>query len=167
MKVDRSVLSNNDQQIGNIADPNKLEDSIKHLADVIDSNDDQKTDKTGDHQGTWKGLTPGEAAEPINGARLNAIEPEYVRGGGKTIQVGNTDTITFPANQTMDTVITFPKAFSELPTVLFSVYGDPAYNYYLCHTVLSRTTTSMTIRTRNSSTGGAGYSIFHWEAIGK
>lgn len=76
MKVDRSILSNNDQQMGMIADPNKIEDSITHLANVIDSNDDSKTDKNGDHNGTWKGLTPGQAAEPINGGRLDVLEPK-------------------------------------------------------------------------------------------
>ncbi|MDF2790546.1 MAG: glycerophosphoryl diester phosphodiesterase [Neobacillus sp.] len=42
MKVDRSILSANDQTMGQFADPDKLESSIKHLADVIDQNDDEK-----------------------------------------------------------------------------------------------------------------------------
>lgn len=49
-KVDRSVLQANDQNMGDFGDPNKLEASISHLADKIDSNDDDtevlKTDNT-------------------------------------------------------------------------------------------------------------------------
>lgn len=37
---------------------------------------DKKTNKTGDHLGTWQGLTPGEAGEAINGGRLDIIEAE-------------------------------------------------------------------------------------------
>lgn len=77
MKIDRTILSNNDQAIGMVADPDKLEASIKHIADVVDTNDDAKTDKTGDHQGTWNGMTIQQAAEPINGARLDTIEANY------------------------------------------------------------------------------------------
>lgn len=39
MKTDRGILASNDQNSGQIADPNKLEDSIKHVADVVDEND--------------------------------------------------------------------------------------------------------------------------------
>lgn len=74
-KVDRSVLSNNDQQYGNVADPNKIETMISHLADVIDTNDNVKTDKTGDHLGTWNGLKPNEiGSETMNAARLTLLE---------------------------------------------------------------------------------------------
>lgn len=109
-KTNRTVLTNNDQQFGEVADPNKLENSIEHAYDVIDGNDDEfithknkqvdvtdsnttkdkhvsnsdlkvihddlatKTEKTGNHEGTWQGLTPGEASEPINGARIDSIE---------------------------------------------------------------------------------------------
>lgn len=38
-KVDRSILLANDQQMGQFGDPDKIESSISHLSDVIDSND--------------------------------------------------------------------------------------------------------------------------------
>jgi len=41
MKVDRSVLLVNDQSSGQIASPDKLESSIEHLANTIDTNDNQ------------------------------------------------------------------------------------------------------------------------------
>jgi hypothetical protein len=39
----------------------------------------QKTALTGNHQGTWQGLTPGEASEPINGGRLDIVEPKLTQ----------------------------------------------------------------------------------------
>lgn len=38
-KVDRAILQANDQNIGDFGDPDKIENSIKHLADVLDAND--------------------------------------------------------------------------------------------------------------------------------
>lgn len=40
-KVDRSVLTANDQSMGQYGDPDKLEASISHLADKIDGNDNE------------------------------------------------------------------------------------------------------------------------------
>lgn len=40
--------------------------------------DAKKTDKTGDHQGTWQGLTPSQAGEGVNGGRLDRIESVIV-----------------------------------------------------------------------------------------
>ncbi|MET3699512.1 pectate lyase-like protein [Bacillus oleivorans] len=38
-----------------------------------------KTDRTGNHQGTWQGLTPsGIGSETINGSRLDIVEGEHV-----------------------------------------------------------------------------------------
>lgn len=48
--------------MGMVADPDKLESSITHLANIIDSNDDQKLDKTGNLEGTWQGRTIGDFA---------------------------------------------------------------------------------------------------------
>lgn len=78
MKVDRSILSSNNQSIGQTGDPDKLESSITHLADVIDALDNEKTVKTGNHEGTWQGLTPAQASEAINGARLDKLETKYL-----------------------------------------------------------------------------------------
>jgi hypothetical protein len=39
-KTDRSRLLSNDQDFGQIADPNKIEDSIEHAYDTIDENDE-------------------------------------------------------------------------------------------------------------------------------
>lgn len=78
MKIDRTILASNDQQYGMVGDPEKLESSIKHLADVIDVNDDAKTEKLGDHKGTWHGLTPEQAGEIVNTARIAKLEKNYV-----------------------------------------------------------------------------------------
>lgn len=113
-KTDRSVITTNDQQFGDVADPNKLETQIEHAYDTIDTNDDEfithkgqgvdktstdttkdkhvsnndiksvwdaldtKTDLTGDHEGTWQGLTPGEASEEINGARIDKLKSDLL-----------------------------------------------------------------------------------------
>lgn len=113
-KTNRTVLTNNDQEFGQVADPNKIENSIEHAYDVIDGNDDEfithknkqvdvtdsnttkdkhvsnsdlkvihddlatKTEKTGDHQGTWQGYQPEEVAEGINSQRIDEIEEELV-----------------------------------------------------------------------------------------
>jgi hypothetical protein len=45
---------------------------IKNLQDQINT----KTNVSGNHQGTWQGLTPGEASEAINGGRLDVVESQ-------------------------------------------------------------------------------------------
>jgi hypothetical protein len=83
MKVDRSILEVNDQSMGMVADPDKLESSINHLANIIDSNDDEKTTKTGNHEGTWRGMEPEQVAEGINALRINALETEVGKKANK------------------------------------------------------------------------------------
>lgn len=84
-KVDRSILSVNDQKYGDIADPNKLETMITHLADIIDSLDDVKTVLTGDHKGTWNGLSPSQMGnETVNGARIDSLELNAILKSGIT-----------------------------------------------------------------------------------
>jgi hypothetical protein len=41
MKIDRSILQANDQNIGDFGDPDKIESSINHLANTIDTNDSE------------------------------------------------------------------------------------------------------------------------------
>jgi hypothetical protein len=77
MKVDRSILEVNDQSMGMVADPDKLESSITHLANVIDSNDDGKTDKTGDHNGTWKGHEIGDFASQDLTLYAKKLQPSW------------------------------------------------------------------------------------------
>jgi hypothetical protein len=54
-KTDRSILANNNQEYGMIADPNKLEASITHAYDKIDQNDDELIahKSSGDHDGRY------------------------------------------------------------------------------------------------------------------
>jgi hypothetical protein len=45
------------------------------------------SNKSGDHTGTWQGLTPGEASEPINGARLDVVEAQFTKDQTQTSQI--------------------------------------------------------------------------------
>jgi hypothetical protein len=40
---------------------------------------------TKDHKGTWRGLTPGEASEAINGARLDVVEAELNQANKQSV----------------------------------------------------------------------------------
>lgn len=59
-------------------DANNLE-TIKKVNEVITVVNEDKTNKDGDHLGTWRGLTPeGISSETINGARIDELVPRVV-----------------------------------------------------------------------------------------
>ncbi|PLR84663.1 hypothetical protein CVD25_01110 [Bacillus canaveralius] len=170
-KVDRSILANNDQNMGMTADPNKLESSISHLADVIDANDTAKTDKTGDHQGTWNGLTPGQAAEPINGARLNVLEPVVVRGAGERIEIIE---VSFAPNGTSNSISgtgLFAAAFASPPNISpMQVTQTVAYADRLLlphYTSLTTSGFGVIVKTDGTNNLGAGTLKMKFLVIGK
>lgn len=66
-EVLRTATNDNDERLKTIEN--------QGLNGRVSSLETDKTDKTGDHLGTWRGLTPGETSEAINGGRLDVIEP--------------------------------------------------------------------------------------------
>lgn len=56
----------------------KADKSTTYTKTDVDTKLATKTDLTGDHKGTWHGLTPGTASEAINGARLDVLEAQNV-----------------------------------------------------------------------------------------
>jgi hypothetical protein len=94
MKIDRSILQANNQEIGQFGDPDKIENSIAHVADIVDSNDNEtqtlKTDNTSnkgrltvlegdvsvlktDNISNKSGITNNENAVASNEARLDNL----------------------------------------------------------------------------------------------
>jgi hypothetical protein len=49
---------------------------VQTLLQALKTITDNKTDKTGNHEGKWQGLLPGEASEAINGGRLDVVEEQ-------------------------------------------------------------------------------------------
>lgn len=46
---------------------------VQTLLSALKTITDNKTDKTGNHAGTWQGVNLGEASEPINGGRIDVL----------------------------------------------------------------------------------------------
>lgn len=144
MKIDRAILANNDQSLGMIADPNKLEDSINHLANVIDANDDEVTKKTGNHEGTWQNYTPVQLADGIVQQNLdshinntNNPHPNYAVESGSNANGNYTKfpngtlliaiSRSIPGNGTLDYLGTWDYPIQVIEPVVGTVTG---YNNY-------------------------------------
>lgn len=123
----------------------------------------------------------GTGASSAAGARVNLgitsatisdtstfIGTLYFYIGNVLVQMGVTDTISAPSKGTVDTVITFPKAYTVVPKVMVSdYYNNSSYSYILeTKSVASAvTTTALTIRSANNTSGARSIRA-SWLAIG-
>lgn len=92
----------------------------------------------------------------------------YFYIGSVLIQMGITDTISAPSKGTVDTVITFPKAYTVIPKVMVSdYYNNTTYSYIIGTKSVAAavTTTALTIRTANETSGARSVRA-SWLAIG-
>jgi hypothetical protein len=69
----------NKTDVYTIQEANALLSNKANVSDVytkgsVDTLLSAKTSLTGNHEGTWQGLTPGEASEAVNGGRIDVIE---------------------------------------------------------------------------------------------
>lgn len=78
-KVDTFTIPFPDFKMGDVMDSEQFDENnntiVEKVNEVIGVMNDEKTDLTGDHKGTWQGYTPGQVAESINGGRLDVLEP--------------------------------------------------------------------------------------------
>lgn len=82
-KVNEFNVPYPDFKLLDVIDPDQFdannEEIVKKVNEVIVVLNTEKIGQDGDFLGTWHGLTPGEAAEPINGGRLDILEPKVTK----------------------------------------------------------------------------------------
>lgn len=87
-KVNRTLLESYYQNKGEVYDDTKTESALEVLADSIDTNDTEmtdglalKTDKAGNHEGTWQNLSPADFDNGQQALDLRSIEILSLWGG--------------------------------------------------------------------------------------